>query len=388
MDTRSFIPPPREAARGRRRRCGPRLARWGVSAVAVAFVIGSGGCGYDLGQTAGTSLSSSGAEVAAEPAASAVELAGSVAAESTLTAVPGLDTTSTVIAPPPTLRSAETLLFLKWGADQAEVGMVGGQESRRRGPVSFDLSTDGLIYVLDGVNHRVQCFSPDGAFLRSSAIESKDPTDIVAVDGGFVIDDTQGSGCYELYDGRGSRVASTSLPGGMASAYLWKKEGVVYALLGLDEERQQSGFVPVYAGGRLFAVAATVGEAREGRPLGNGASGFVRAIDGQVGITVVQGENVHFERILTPNPEGPVVVNRAENGKVVATSLVRDRAHSSGLLCHIWVFDGTGASAEIDLAAHEPWTYVHVDARLTSDGYLYSLETAPKGATLSRLLLE
>lgn len=80
--------------------------------------------------------------------------------------------------------------ILKYGSGVGQVGWVQAQEQEPLGPESFALGRNDDILVSDKVNHRIQIYARDGAFLRS--------VNLPGVDLGDVVSDAQG-GVY-VYD--------------------------------------------------------------------------------------------------------------------------------------------------------------------------------------------
>lgn len=60
-----------------------------------------------------------------------------------------------------------TQRVLQYGGGQGEVGMVRVPEMSPIGPEAFALARNGNLLVADLVNHRIQVYARDGAFLRS-----------------------------------------------------------------------------------------------------------------------------------------------------------------------------------------------------------------------------
>ena len=82
-------------------------------------------------------------------------------------------------------RPDSVVVRLPYGDGNGLVGVTGERTDEfPSGPSSFDVGSDGSIYVVDWVNGRVQVFAPGGRFLRTVTAPDQRPMDLaVAADG-------------------------------------------------------------------------------------------------------------------------------------------------------------------------------------------------------------
>ena len=191
----------------------------------------------------------------------------------------------------------EVVLHLGWGAGPMESGRRPAQESAPEGPMSFTVSADGDIYLLDQVNLRVMRFDGSGALLSAIPISSDTFQDIeVAGDGRILLLDRLVRGAVVVLSRDGQEIAAhpvtgPSIPeGGGITAMLLEDDG-----LWIEYNHERSVRL---LDGSLKACDPSMLEGRRSGKAGQTVSaalagqGMVklRVIDGATGTTVLQKE--------------------------------------------------------------------------------------------------
>ena len=89
--------------------------------------------------------------------------------------------------PPRQLLGPEVVLDLRWGHGAGEIGRLDGDEAASEGPMSFDVTAAGDIYLLDQVNRRVLKFGPNGVLERTLGLPLSTYQDIAVYEEGVVV---------------------------------------------------------------------------------------------------------------------------------------------------------------------------------------------------------
>lgn len=178
------------------------------------------------------------------------------------------------------------VLSLPWGDKGASAGRIDGDESSSEGPMSFAVSADGSIYLLDQVNLRVLVFRPDGSLSREIPIAAATYQDIeITRDGRIVLLDRLAQASLLVIDQRGGilgeyPVVGDGIPegGGITAMFarddgVWLEFGHAYVVRVLDAN--------------LSPAARTV---QPGRIIAAGKRSVGAAIDHQGGAKVWIGD--------------------------------------------------------------------------------------------------
>ncbi len=307
----------------------------------------------------------------------------------------GVTTSSSVGTSPDTMPSSGSAVAIlvfsaPWGGDLGEVGMFGGDESRKDGPRSFWARSDGQLYVLDNVNSRVQVVSSTGSVVSSFPIEATEPIDIaVASDGTVVIDDAWGTSMFYSYSEGGSLLGRLPTPAGIMSAALSANEDAVFSLMGIDEENGVAAWVPIYSGEALQPVLLTAATAAgRARPLSRGAELDIHMAGGQVVVGLSVDQAAKFERVLSPQLASPVTAERMANGATVLSALVNDTGVAGDLTRSVWTYRDDGSVMQFDIPIPEPWINMQSDARISAQGDLYFATSTPERFSIYRVPLQ
>jgi hypothetical protein len=208
---------------------------------------------------------------------------------------------------------------LPYGSADGRVGRTGGRTGEDvSGPSSFDVASDGAIWVVDWVNRRIQVFGATGRYRRSLALPEGRPMDLaVRPDGGAYLAslgtgaevlqlDAAGHevGRYPVAFGVSARVGVTPQgpkvnvgPGQWASVSL--RDGV--PLGALDQSRTTTPSVPLADG--ALGVTGPLGAHRF-------AAVWTRPDGSRGGVVVVLPPGVRpgTDYLVRPRPDGGAVV--------------------------------------------------------------------------------
>jgi len=186
------------------------------------------------------------------------------------------------------------VLSLPWGHEGASAGRIDGDESSSEGPMSFDVASDGSIYLLDQVNLRVLVFRSDGTLSREIPIAGATYQDIeVTGDGRIVLLDRLVQASLLVIDQRGSvlgehPVVGDGIPegGGITAMFaredgVWLEFGHAYEVRVLDANLQPTERV-IQPGREFDGAKSSVGAAIDHQGgaklwLGDPASGATLA---------------------------------------------------------------------------------------------------------------
>ena len=137
---------------------------------------------------------------------------------------PGPMSTSTATATSPSTASgaaapqgytARTLVHVPWGPGDWQAGRKDADESAPEGPMSFTVSGQGDIYLLDQVNMRILTFNALGAPAGQVPVHSDTYQDIeVGADGTIVLLDRLAGRCLTVMDAAGTPISRTGIEGG------------------------------------------------------------------------------------------------------------------------------------------------------------------------------
>lgn len=128
---------------------------------------------------------------------------------------PGAGTEQVEIAEAPSQSGAqfETVLEIPWGDGPGQVGRRLADESAPEGPMSFVVTDDGRLVLLDQVNQRVQVFDPDqpptSVALPADTYEDLD----LDKDGNLVVIDRLARRSIETFGPDGKLLSSVALQG-------------------------------------------------------------------------------------------------------------------------------------------------------------------------------
>lgn len=302
--------------------------------------------------------------------------------------VPAIGITSSLLAPQ---SPAEVVLFeAQWGSEPGEVGL---SADRKIGPSSFFVTDDGTIYILDPVNKRILVVSADGIVQRAIATPAvTDAYDVaVAADGNIVIYDP-GTASFQLYSAQGVLLQQMAYAGSVYPGRLVRAGEVVYAEMGWDTPETGFGYAVLYrsfgdAAGHLLDVSA-----REQLldppfyPLVDASGrhyGFHTPVKNSWQLYEGSQEVVRTEQPWC-EAAGPLYPGVIASRLIVACdSLVDPDDVAAGIRHTVVVVEDTGQAQRFDLTTEERRVgYVHVEARVTSAGDVYFMNTDDTGLTI------
>ncbi len=302
--------------------------------------------------------------------------------------IPAAGTTSSL---PASQSPAEVVLFeAQWGSEPGEVGL---SADRKIGPSSFFVTDDGTIYILDPANKRILVVSADG--IAHSAIATPAVTvayDVaVAADGNIVIYDT-GSASFQLYSPQGVLLEEMTYASSVYPSRLVRTGETVYCEMGWDTPETGFGYSALYqssgeGAGHLIDVSV-----REHLldppyyPLMDGAGeryGFRTPTKNSWQLYKGFQEAFSGEQPWAESG-GPLYPGVVAGRLIVAcNALVDPDDVAAGIRHTVVVVEGTGQAQRFDLATEERRVgYVHVEARVTSAGDVYFMNTDDTGLTI------
>lgn len=100
---------------------------------------------------------------------------------------------------------------IAYGTEKGMVGIFSVEDHPRLGPESFSNDVEGNVYICDGVNERIQVFSPNGKHLFTIPLENGGTASDIAVDrfGIIYVYDIQGK-LYQ-YDKKGNLLGTINV---------------------------------------------------------------------------------------------------------------------------------------------------------------------------------
>lgn len=112
------------------------------------------------------------------------------------------------------LSAATVVLNAAWGAGADQLGLSKPQEANPEGPMSFAVSDDGSIYILDQLNKRIQVFDPAGNRTSTIPIPGTTFSDIdLGRSGKIILLDQWRDKAVVFLDPTGRRLGSAALIG-------------------------------------------------------------------------------------------------------------------------------------------------------------------------------
>lgn len=272
-----------------------------------------------------------------------------------------------------------------YGAEADKVGLSAPKEARPRGPSSFAVDRDGLIYVGDDVNGRVQVLSSAAKSVRSIAVGER-IRDLVVGDSPdlFVL---SGDGDVLPFDrttgqSRGRWALGTTLANGLGKLRLSP------GLLSLETPEQKTypiatGAAATSGAAELKAIPAS-DQARQVKQGGEAVSKTYYTTSYRDGGHVVlrdsKGSVVRDVSLSLPNVLSVVFIDEDKTGSFYVQ--VETQGDSKVIIVELWQFDSRGTrTAVISL---EPPTYAEMVRSIvvTDTGVVYQAIAGPQGMRL------
>jgi len=271
------------------------------------------------------------------------------------------------------------VVHASWGNGPGQLGIA---NSKLLSPTSFAVGSEGAIYILDPANQRIVRFE-EGSGTQTIPSEATNPKDIaVAGDGTIVVDDTAGSSrAFLAYARDGSLVGRSLLPDGKLTGYFVTSGGTVYSLMGINEEKRQSAYVPVYRGG-LVSYDSAIAGAQPGRPFATG-QGLLAISEEAVVFSLVEDGGIRYQTELKPKPSFVVASSRLSSGEVILAGSVSN--FPDMLERRIWIIDEEGNQTVLEAGtARNRVGYIHRDVEVTCQGEVYFMNSDEEGVSIAR----
>lgn len=288
-----------------------------------------------------------------------------------------------------TTAAAREVLRGPWGSGPGQFGHRPANESSLEAPMSFAVTPDGDVTVLDQVNRRVQRFR-DGRFVGSVALPNEAAQDVAATrDGRTVVLDRLGDPSVTLYDSAGRPTRTVPLVGGAIT-----EGGAVTGLFvdadGVYVEREHRELV------RLTDARGEPDPARTtlwGRPTRDGLSLLRASIAdrarGAVTVSAASRANGAMDWSTTVALDGAVLhlvlLDGDRRGRVYLGAVVGVASAGSITDPHVTVvrLDRAGApEATLRIPAPPEADELFRPLAINDDGHVFAMVPGPDGLSL------
>jgi hypothetical protein len=266
-----------------------------------------------------------------------------------------------------------------WGRAVGQAGLAAPPGGLRIGPSSFDVTPDGTVVLLDGVNSRLERWSHGRISAVSADLDGGVDDLAVAADGSSYVVDGRGKPPLLRHLGRDGRlIAAEPVAERTWSQLRLSPEGPVV---------QQAPSEQWLRAAPGLGRTAKARSGRSGRPLADGSEVVVLRVGiGELRLArVVAGRLRSAWRILSDTPLGEVqLAQPAGNRLVVAVKAYTDSADEFVVL----ILDGRGAARQLSVPSSQ-WAASAALARFRLVGSsLYRLGSTADGAFVDRYDLE
>jgi hypothetical protein len=274
------------------------------------------------------------------------------------------------------------VLDAPWGSGLGEAGLSGGPTSLRIGPSSFDVSRDGTVTLLDGVNKRVERWR-GGRAASTAPVDVPAATNDLAVAGDgtiYVLDGTSATGSTPLlqtFSPAGEVIEARHIADRTWSQLRMGPRGPVV------HQEPSEQWMPAKDGAAPLDRAAQARAATSGRPLPDGAQLVVLRVgtrEVRVARVVAGGVRASWH-ILSATPLGEVQLAEQWGDRLV---LVVKAYTDTQDEFEVVVLDRTGIVRRFSVPSDQwagaaPLAYFRF-----SGGSLYKLGTDSAGAFVDR----
>lgn len=273
----------------------------------------------------------------------------------------------------------------EWGDDVGEVGLSGSRELGLAGPSSFDVTGDGEVTVLDGVNGRVERWSRGHA--TATRLSVSDGLSDFAVEPDGTLDVLEPATRETPYP----RLLSFTSDGNLRWSQRLSDRTWAKLARGPDgplvQQQPSEQWLPVAEGGKALSRAAQAHRGRAGRHLGNGRSVVVERVGaGELRIAETGRNGIaHAWRISSATPLGEVQLAEPSGGRLVVVVKTYDGDSDE---FEALVLDKAGVMRRFAVPS-AAWAESAPLARFRLAGSsLYQLGATPDGAFVDRFDLE
>jgi hypothetical protein len=274
-----------------------------------------------------------------------------------------------------------------WGSGPGEVGLEdGGPNVTPIGGSSFDVSTEGDVYVLDEANRRVLRWDAGAAVAKSVPLAINGTLADMSVSGDGAIHVLENAHAGEdrtllaTFGPTGNRVATTEVADRASQIRVGPLGPVVL------QSTSGEWTSPVTAGGKAQSLAAQTLTGRSGRPLAGGREVVVLRTGGEIRLALLgPGSARRTWRVTSPTPLAEVQLAEpiGERLLVVARTYT-DRASEFVVL----VLGPKGLEQHFSLSSAD-WAETAPLSRFRLRGSsLYQLGSTPAGLFVDRFDLE
>jgi hypothetical protein len=273
----------------------------------------------------------------------------------------------------------------RWGSDLGQLGLSGSRELGLAGPSAFDVSADGEITVLDGVNGRVQRWLHGRA--SATAVESSGGLSDLVVERDGTLDVLEPPTRETPFP----RLLSFRRDGTLKwtqrlSDRTWSKlaEGPDGPVV---QQQPSEQWLPVAETGKPLTRAAQAGRGRAGRPLAQGRGVVVQRVgEDELRIAETAGNNViRAWSISSTTPLGEVQLAEPAGTRLVVVVKTYDEGRDE---FDVLVLDHSGVARKFAVASSD-WAEAAPLARFRLAGSaLYQLGSTVQGAFVDRFDLE
>jgi hypothetical protein len=273
----------------------------------------------------------------------------------------------------------------EWGDDVGEVGLSGSRELGLAGPSAFDVSGDGEVTVLDGVNGRIQRWSHGQATATRLSVSNGLSDLVVEPDG--TLDVLEPATRETPYP----RLSSFTPDGKLTWSQRLSDRTWAKLARGPDgpvvQQQPSEQWLPAAEGGKPLPRAVQAHRGRSGRHFGNGRSVIVERVgSGELRIAETAPNGiVRAWRISSATPLGEVQLAEPSGNHLVVVVKTYDTDNDE---FEALVLDKSGVMRRFAVPS-AGWTESAPLARFRLAGSaLYQLGSTPAGAFVDRFDLE
>jgi hypothetical protein len=269
----------------------------------------------------------------------------------------------------------ERVVDAPWGRGVGQAGLAAPPGGLRVGPSSFDVTADGTVVLLDGVNSRLERWSRGRASAVAADLDGAVDDLAVAADGSAYVVDGRGRPPLLRHLGRDGRlIAADPIVERTWSQLRLGPGGPVV---------QQAPSEQWLRAAPGIGRAAKARSGRPGRPLQDGSEVVVlRTGDGELRLALVAGGRVRTGwRIRSETPLGEVQLAEPAGSRLVVVVKAYTDAYDEFL---VLVLDGHGVARQFSVRSAQ-WAASAALARFRLVGSsLYQLGSIADGAFVDR----